>query len=79
MAIRRRDSNLRRINGCAGMDPASQATATVMYVLTTILVGLVTGLIRSRTVMTDSGRGQGVGGGDAGCPTRSNRCEDLHR
>ncbi len=44
------------------------------------LIGLIAGLILGRgPVVTDRSRMQGIGGGNAGGPARSDRCQDLYR
>src|SRR5437879_12553576 len=62
------------------MSGAADGTTAIMRARLTGLIGLIVGLILGRSrVVTDRGRMQGIGGGDAGGPTCSDRRQDLHR
>src|SRR6266480_7762939 len=62
------------------MSGAANGTTAIMRARLTGLIGRIVGLILGRSpVVTDRSRMQGIGGGDAGGPTCSDRRQDLHR
>jgi len=74
-----RHERIRAANGRAGMSGAADGTTAIMRARLTGLIGLIVGLILGRSrVVTDRSRMQGIGGGDAGGPTCSDRRQDLH-
>jgi hypothetical protein len=76
----RRDSGLERVDGCPGVKHAANRAAAVLRAMLAGWVGPASvSLRRSRVVVTNNGRPQRIGGGDAGCPARADRCENLHR
>jgi len=62
------------INRRAGIEHVADRTASIMGAMPG-LVGLSGGV---RIAVTDHGRGERVGGGDAGRPARADRCKNLH-
>ena len=67
--------DLRDIDRCAGMEHAADRTAAIVRAMPG-LVALAGGGIG--IAVTDHGRGDRIGGRDAGRPARADRCENLH-